>query len=201
MATKTIVELINSVSRIKVTYAEVAAKDEFIDKDGTRCTSTGDIVVLTDRLGKRFEADKANLTDPDPAGKTAEELAAIVKGYLDETTDIIIDGDASNLARETGGQLAIIAAALENPNVGASSVVAASTSSVLLLPANSTRADFIIRNDSPQRCVLGFGEPATLNKAMSIPPSGIWFGDFSGVVNGIWPVANGSASTQDNSRS
>lgn len=171
-------------------------------KDGSRVEATPDnlSVVVTDNQGKRYKALIADLLDPLPGGgDTATDIARVIVGYL--TNTVKLDGDASNLAREGGGHLAIIAAALESPNIGAASTVAANTSSVLLLAASAERAPSPMRNASSQTLFLGYGHDATLTSAIAIPPSGIWIADFIGVINGIWAVADGSVLIEEKTRS
>jgi len=78
----------------------------------------------------------------------------------------------------------------------ARSVVPGSTSSVLLLPANSGRVGASILNDSSANLFVAFGTPGTTTDySAKVLPGAIYTLPvrFTGVINGVWDAVNGQA--------
>jgi len=86
---------------------------------------------------------------------------------------------------------------LSRPATATLSNVASSVTSVTILSSNANRKKFIIVNDGTSNLYLKFGATAsTTSFTIKLERSGIYESDrldYTGVIDGIWDVANGSA--------
>lgn len=82
--------------------------------------------------------------------------------------------------------------------VAATTSVAANTSSVLLLAANSSRISATIRNDGTKVLFVKKGSGATTDQPIKLEQDDeLFFDDYTGIVHGIWNIANGFARIEE----
>ena len=159
----------------------------------------GDVDILSIAAGDNNIGNVDIVTVPAPLSTTGggtEATALRVTIANDSTGVVSVDDNGSSLTVDgtvTSNEGTVSSATLAN--------VASSASSVTLIASNASRKRFMIFNDSTENLYVKFGATASTSSfTVKILPDGYYEAPspcYTGVVDGIWSSANGSARTTE----